>query len=210
MANETEEKPPKFGEKAKRYAAGTFGLICLLFIIAIIAEQLSKQSNETVSQPAASVDSTEPTDVTSQTFQKVKDEREKADESVVVTQINSSSKGDLATFTDNFKPDLLQQEQQSLEALEFKRATLAARSSWGLISPQAAVPKNTQSTPVVRDNKPDHMLSSDEQRQMIAKRLQEVAILKQQIKAGNYSAFEAEEKSQTLTTLENSFSPPPP
>ncbi len=210
MANETEEKPPKFGEKAKRYAAGTFGLICLLFIIAIIAEQLSKQSNETVSQPATSVDSTEPTDVTSQTFQKVKDEREKADESVVVTQINSSSKADLATFTDNFKPDLLQQEQQSLEALEFKRATLAARSSWGLISPQAAVPKNTQSTPVVRDNKPDHMLSSDEQRQMIAKRLQEVAILKQQIKAGNYSAFEAEEKSQTLTTLENSFSPPPP
>lgn len=214
MAEESvNEQSPQFSTKAKRYLGGAFGLICLLFIIAILIEQLSTKTESTETQAATTTDKTIPADVSSQTFNKVRDDREKAAESVDVVQSHNPIPSSFSNMTSNIALSQLEQEKQNMEALEFKRAALASRSAWGLIEPEKTshVVNVPVSTPTYKsDYRPDDQLSSDDQRQMIAQRLKDVAILKQQIQAGNYSAFEAQEKTQTLTSLENSFSPPPP
>ena len=214
MAEESAtEKAPQFSEKAKRYMLGSFGMICLLFVISIVIEQLTNKPDTPETISATTTDTTTPVDVTSQTFETVRDERQKAKESVDQLQNTPSTNTGFSDITSRLAPSLIEQEKQNIEALEFKRAALASRSVWGLISSET---RNTSIEPVTStstykdNNQPDHELTSDDQRQMIAKRLQDVAILKQQIQAGNYSAFEAQEKTQTLTSLESSFSPPPP
>ncbi|MEL7328139.1 MAG: TrbI/VirB10 family protein, partial [Pseudomonadota bacterium] len=109
-------------------------------------------------------------------------------------------------------PDPLMKEKERQQALEYKRAVLAARSSWGLENSKqpTSPPLSNTSISHLPSPIPDEQLSTDAQRQMIAKRLQEMAILKQQIKSGNFSATEVGSKHQNLTTLEQSFSPPPP
>jgi len=207
------EKAPQFSTKAKRYMAGSFGLICLLFIISIVVEKLTIKPDTPETVTATTTDSSKPVNVTSQTFNKVRDERQKAAETADVLQSNPSSDTGFSEITSRLAPNLIEQEKENMAALEFKRAALASRSTWGLIEPETInhITSPTASTTSYQNSElPDNQLSSDDQRQMIAKRLKDVAILKQQIQAGNYSAFEAQEKTQTLTSLENGFSPPPP
>ena len=200
-----EETAPRFDKKMKLYIAGTFGAITLLFFVMFLAEKLTtKQADVSADDPAPVAEQT-PTDITSTTFNKVKNPRAQAEDTyTVATQAQSNEAPPLVAPVDP-----LAQEKAQQQALEFKRAAMASRSGWALnhstVAAQESAPPERPSTQPL----PDEQLSTDEQRQMIAKRLHEMNILKQQIQSGNYNAIDTSNKTQALTSLEQSFSPPP-
>ncbi|ENH7396026.1 TrbI/VirB10 family protein [Vibrio vulnificus] len=209
--SEHQETSPRFDKKLKLYAAGTFGAIALLFLVLFLTEKMrAKPETSTPSSGPPVAESAQPTDLTTRTFESVRDTRARADDTFVVAKQEG--------MTDRVRPTPTQtdtegvaREKAQQEALEYKRAALAARSTWGreAITPTTAPSPRVESLPSPL-LLPDEQLSSDAQRQMIAKRLHEMAILKQQIQSGNYNAIEIGNKTQTLTSLEHSFSPPPP
>ena len=209
--SEHQETSPRFDKKFKLYVAGTFGAISLLFLVLFLTEKMrAKPQPETASTAAPVTESNQPTDLTARTFESVRDERQRADDTFVAAKQDKVP--DRATpEPDKVVPEGVAREIAQQEALEYKRAALAARSIWGL---EAAMPTPQHSASLAPSTSPsllpDEQLSSDAQRQMIAKRLQEMAILKQQIQSGNYNAIEVGNKTQTLTSIEHSFSPPPP
>ncbi|AUW07641.1 TrbI/VirB10 family protein [Vibrio campbellii] len=209
--SEHQETSPRFDKKFKLYVAGTFGAISLLFLVLFLTEKMrAKPQPETASTAAPVTESNQPTDLTARTFESVRDERQHADDTFVAAKQDKVP--DQATPEPvKVVPEGVAREKAQQEALEYKRAALAARSIWGL---EAAMPTPQHSANPAPSTSPsllpDEQLSSDAQRQMIAKRLQEMAILKQQIQSGNYNAIEVGNKTQTLTSIEHSFSPPPP
>ncbi|WP_017187965.1 TrbI/VirB10 family protein [Vibrio harveyi] len=207
-----EETSPRFDKKMKLYVMGTFGAICLLFLVLFLTEKMGEKpsENSTATKPIPETN-TQPTDLTTRTFESVRDERQKAEDTFVAAKQGERENKETPTQSPQI-PDQLMKEKEQQQALEYKRAVLAARSSWGLESsiPSTSPSQSNTSTSSLPSSIPDEQLSSDAQRQMIAKRLQEMTILKQQIKSGNYNAVEVGSKNQTLTSLEQSFSPPPP
>ena len=206
---ETQETPARFDKKAKMYALLTFGAVCLMFVLVMVFEKLSHTSPLPVKEVKSEVEQQAPTPVMEKTFEQIAKEREKvSDPTTREHTIVEQAKTALQT---SLQEDPLEREKRTQQALEYKRSALAARSQWGILPAAVPAPEPlrqgpTQSVPVL----PDEQLSGDEQREMIKRRLQEVAILKQQIQAGNYSAFEGEQKRQALESLEQSFSAPPP
>ncbi|WNJ73467.1 TrbI/VirB10 family protein [Vibrio vulnificus] len=208
--SEHQETSPRFDKKLKLYAAGTFGAIALLFLVLFLTEKMrAKPEASTPSSKPPVAENAQPTDLTARTFESVRDTRARADDTFAAAKQE--------VITDKAPPTPAQTDTEGIarekaqqEALEYKRAALAARSTWG----REAITPTTAPSPRVEPPSPsafpDEQLSSDAQRQMIAKRLQEMAVLKQQIQSGNYNAIEIGNKTQTLTSLEHSFSPPPP
>lgn len=207
-----EETSPRFDKKMKLYLMGTFGAICLLFLMSFLTEKMGeKPSEDAPTNPDTPETYTQPTDLTARTFESVRDERQKAQDTFVAAKQGEKASQETQTPSPKM-PDPLMKEKERQQALEYKRAVLAARSSWGLENSKqpTSPPQSNTSISHLPSPIPDEQLSTDAQRQMIAKRLQEMAILKQQIKSGNFSATEVGSKHQNLTTLEQSFSPPPP
>ena len=206
---ESQETPARFDKKAKMYALLTFGAVCLMFVLVMAFEKLSHTSPTPIKEVKSEVDKS-PTPVMEKTFEQIAKEREKVSDPTTreTSTIVEQAKTVLST---TLQDDPLEREMLAHQALEYKRSALAARSQWGIVKVAVPIPEPlgqgpTESAPAL----PDEQLSGDEQREMIKRRLQEVAILKQQIQAGNYSAFEGEQKRQTLQSLEQSFSAPPP
>ncbi len=208
--SEHQETSPRFDKKFKLYVAGTFGAISLLFLVLFLTEKMrAKPQPKTTSTATPVIENNQPTDLTARTFESVRNERQHADDTFVAAQDKAPDRATpepIPTISEGVAREKAQQE-----ALEYKRAALAARSVWGLEAEISTPQHPTSSAPSAPPSLlPDEQLSSDAQRQMIAKRLQEMAILKQQIQSGNYNAIEVGHKTQTLTSIEHSFSPPPP
>ena len=198
-----EETSPRFDKKMKLYVMGTFGAICLLFLVLFLTEKMGEKpsENSTATKPIPETN-TQPTDLTTRTFESVRDERQKAEDTFVAAKQGERENKETPTQSPQI-PDQLMKEKEQQQALEYKRAVLAARSSWGLESsiPSTSPSQSNTSTSSLPSSIPDEQLSSDAQRQMIAKRLQEMAILKQQLKSGNYNAVEVGSKNQSTSVF---------
>lgn len=211
--SEHQEASPRFDKKMKLYVAGTFGAICLLFLVLFLSEKMRTKPDAEPTTEAVVSERTEPTDLTMRTFESVRDEREKADDTYVAAKTNEKTPKEASFLPPLPTSDLLVREKEQQQALEYKRAALAARSGWGLKSSEISTGNDVHTPTSSKGSErvlPEEQLSSDEQRQMIAKRLQEMAILKQQIKSGNYNAVDVGSKTQSLAQLERGFTPPPP
>ncbi len=211
---EQEEQSPRFDKKMKGYLLGTFGAVTLLFFLMFISEKLTqKPTAESSSEPPTSnTAEARPTDLTGNAFTKVQDKRQNAPDTYDATKQAEQSKDSPTMLGLLPSMDALAKEKQQQEALEYKRAALAYRSGWNVVD-QAAERKPDAleaQLPTSLSSPEPETLSTDEQRQLIAKRLHEMAVLKQQIQSGNYNAVESQSKTQALTSLEQSFTPPPP
>ncbi|EHD1698864.1 TrbI/VirB10 family protein [Vibrio vulnificus] len=202
-----QEQSPRFAQKTKWYILSTFGAVSLLFLVLFLSEKMRGSAPSTPPSPET-IQETGPSDLTSQTFEAVGKTRPKAPDTFNVA---SSLQHQAASLLPDLPglSDPLEQEKAQQKALEYKRAALASRSVWQLEQEKPPSSPATKKSSAI-EAPPDEWLSSDDQRKMIAKRLQEMASLRQQIESGNYSAVEAQRKHQTLETLEQSFSPPPP
>ncbi|WP_336499894.1 TrbI/VirB10 family protein [Aliivibrio fischeri] len=221
MSDESETPESEHNEKAidyKRYGIGAAmfvgGAIAFFFLLSSINGN-KKESEPTieVTPPTASTRKSSPS-FEEEVFEEVGKNRKPAEDSTLDTEGSVPNYRNSAPQLPNLTPDLVEQEVTKHDALEMKRALLSSRSSWGMSSP-------TQAIESTRDNEnksdhlntppstplPDNLLSSDKQRQMIAKRLAEAEALKQRILKGDTSTLN--QSQSQLANLESSFSEPP-
>ena len=196
-----------------------FGGICLLFLLnALIKGDKETTRIEPQYQPPPSQHVNNGASFEEKVLNNIVTKRPPATESTEFTSPLSTATNYRQSSPDNtdmssyLTPDLVEQEKAKHEALETKRAQLSTRASWGLSPPVTLASHSAidESNKPQKDSKtlatlPDEFLSSDEQRAMIARRLQQADALKQRILKGDTSTLD---RSQ-LTEIEDSFSEPP-
>ncbi|OCH44914.1 TrbI/VirB10 family protein [Aliivibrio fischeri] len=217
MNDEPETPQSEHNEKTidyKRYGIGAAlfvgGAIAFFFLLSSISG--NKKENEPtieVTPPTASTRKSS-TSFEEEVFEEVGKSREPAEDSTLDTGGAVPNYRNSTPQLPNLTPDLVKQEVTKHDALEMKRALLSSRSSWGISSPiqEKEVKKSgSEEGAPPSTSLPDNLLSSDEQRQMIAKRLAEADALKQRILKGDTSTLN--QSQSKLANLERSFSEPP-
>lgn len=213
------EQSPEYKKKISLFIKMSFGVICLMFFLWILADKMkssiSQENSSNSTPPATTLEVTQesaPTDVTQETFEKIVKERTKAvdvSDVSVTQQVKDDLKG---VVTDAMAGTSVQSEKERNAALEYKRAALSSRAAWSLKPIQSPSVSSTTlaktKTDVVTSTS-DEMLSTEDQRKMVAERLKKMEQLKQNIMAGNYSPHEQSAVQTDVASLENSFSLPP-
>ncbi|MGF1903610.1 TrbI/VirB10 family protein [Aliivibrio salmonicida] len=215
----TEHKEETVDNKKKGmiYFGLVFGGICLLFLLNTLNKEKADNTEDIDPQyqpPSSSVNTS--ANFEKKVFDSIVTNRPPAAESTALAPASFSdtdyrqSTPRIEDVGNYLQPDIVEQEKKKHQALETKRAQLSTRSTWGLTPP---VNLQTQSTSNAKEDikphqpatLPDEFLSSDEQRAMIARRLQQADALKQRILKGDTSTLD---RSQ-LSDIEASFSEPP-
>ncbi|MGL6262135.1 TrbI/VirB10 family protein [Vibrio sp. WXL103] len=215
MSDETEsqENEVNAGQKIKVYVFGGLVLVSLLFGVAALAERM--QTKPTAQEPGTSTSAetqNQPTDVVATTFENVVVPREDAIDTFATP--DKEPKGvNVESMVRQVIPSAMDNEVAAFESAEYKRAVLSARSSWNLTRPAVATAPAPepppQAVPATLTGQREDLLSTEEQRLMIAERMRQMQVLKQQIQSGDYSAFDPTQQSEQLQELQQSFSPPP-
>ncbi|EGR2026324.1 TrbI/VirB10 family protein [Vibrio cholerae] len=213
------EQSPEYKKKMSLFIKMSFGVICLMFFLWILADKMkssiSQENSSNSNTPSTTLEVTQesaPTDVTQETFEKIVKERSKAvdvSDVSVTQQVKEDLKG---AVTDAMAGTSVQSEKERNAALEYKRAALSSRAAWSLKPVQSPFVSSTTlaktNTDVVTSTS-DEMLSTEDQRRMVAERLKKMEQLKQNIIAGNYSPHEQSAAQTNVASLESSFSLPP-
>ena len=85
---------------------------------------------------------------------------------------------------------VMDQAREKLKLAEFRRAKLASISAWGPPSRAVSAPQRAPLTATPSATQ-EHLLSTDEQRLAISRKLSKLNELKAKIQAGNYSVGDA-------------------
>ncbi|MDC5711162.1 TrbI/VirB10 family protein [Vibrio europaeus] len=208
---------PGYKEKLSLFFKVIGGVIFALFVLVFLAEKMKSSVTEEKQQPTQTEstipdDTNQPVDVAKATLDQLTEERKPAEDSVTASKTENQS-----TVTDAVKKvvssNQLEQEKERFEALEYKRAVLSARSGWGLkerykVSQSTSQPSK-DITPKTRNDVPEELMSTDEQRLMIANRLKKMEELKQRILSGNYAPGEQVAVETNIQDMQQSFSSAP-
>lgn len=215
------EQSPEYKKKMLLFLKLSFGVICVMFVLWILVDKMKSQVDDGINPPVTSAPKTslempqtdKPTDVTQETFSKITQERTKAAD-VPEVSVTEQVKNDVKTaVTGSLSGTSIESERERNEALEYKRAALSARAAWGLEPPReqtkSMVKTVSNTSQPTATSPPDDMLSTEEQRKMVAERLKKMEQLKQNILSGNYSPNEQSSVQQSVANLESSFEKPP-
>ncbi|WP_099609482.1 TrbI/VirB10 family protein [Vibrio coralliilyticus] len=210
-----QESNPDFKQKLKTFLKAIGFILLLFFVLLILQDKMKKKVPEAEKAPEQQVNDDQentPSSVTERTYQEITSARQEADDSTAVVVVEEVQKA-TESFKEALKPDVLKQEMERHQSLEYKRASLASRSSWGLTDKGLgnSVKRPTEVAQVASESlaTPDDLLSTDQQRLMIANRLKKMEELKQKIKSGNYSPGENKRAQNNISSIESSFSSPP-
>ncbi|MDN3683257.1 TrbI/VirB10 family protein [Vibrio tapetis subsp. quintayensis] len=207
-------KAANFSEKGKKYAAVIFVVITFIFGLVLAIEKMTSKpeelnNNDATAEEVETIDRPDNVLPDDSTVTNLVTQREEAKDSYTISQDAAPTVAERA----NALIDPIEKEKETFKLVEFRRARIAAQSHWN-VSAITTVPAS-QNQKHVNVTTPTHhyselnedRLSTDEQRIMIGKRLDELASLKQRILSGNIS--EGSDTPTKVTQIEQSFSAPP-